>query len=452
MQLLKRYWRVAVIATGVLLVTLALVIVTSPNNKPNTTVATNPAATQNVAGGRLAKGSTVMTTDEQIASYQDKLRQSENAPDLARLGLAYLQKVREVTDPVYYTKAEGVFKKALQLDPVNFAAMEGMGSLNLSRHQFAQGLDWGLKAQKLQPRDTYAYGVMNDALIELGRYDEAVQILQTMIDIHPDLSSYSRVSYQRELHGEYDGAIEAMQQAVTSRGPTPENQAYVMYQLGLLYFNHNNLDQAENNFQQSLTVVPDYVYGLQGLARIKIARGDLNGAADLYSKITQRMPIEQFIIEYGDLLNTQGKTGEANRQYELVRSIDKIYKENGVNTDIEIALFNDDHDYNLTDNLSLAQVEYKARPSIKAADVLAWTLYKTGDFKQALDLETQALRLGTQDSLYYYHAGMINMKLGQSDAARSYLQKALNLNPNFSLLYQDQARKMLTQLGGTAVK
>ena len=36
-----------------------------------------------------------------------------------------------------------------------------------------------------------------DAQTELGRYDDAVQTLQTMIDMRPDLSSYSRISSRR---------------------------------------------------------------------------------------------------------------------------------------------------------------------------------------------------------------------------------------------------------------
>jgi len=57
-------------------------------------------------------------------------------------------------------------------------------------------------------------GVITDAQIELGRYSESVETLQSMVDLHPDMSSYSRVSYLRELHGDISGAIDMMQRAV----------------------------------------------------------------------------------------------------------------------------------------------------------------------------------------------------------------------------------------------
>ncbi len=63
----------------------------------------------------------------------------------------------------------------------------------------------------------------------------------------------------------------------------------------------------------------------------------------------------------------------------------------------------------------------------------------------------EALRLGTRNALMYYHAGMIAYKLGRKDLAADYLDKAIKLNPEFSLLYADQARKLLADLRGRGV-
>ncbi len=44
------------------------------------------------------------------------------------------------------------------------------------------------------------------AQLELGRYAAAGRSLRQMIDLRPDLASYARVSYFRELHGDFPGA------------------------------------------------------------------------------------------------------------------------------------------------------------------------------------------------------------------------------------------------------
>ena len=80
--------------------------------------------------------------------------------------------------------------------------MELMGALCLARHQFRDALAWGKRAKALAPSNSYVYDVITDAHVELGEYEQAIESLQHMMDIRPDLRSYSRVSYLRELTGD----------------------------------------------------------------------------------------------------------------------------------------------------------------------------------------------------------------------------------------------------------
>ena len=75
------------------------------------------------------------------------------------------------------------------------------------------------------------YGVIVDAQVELGRYATPRRSIQRMVDLKPDLASYARVSYFRELSGDMSGAVEAMRLAV-SAGGAPENSAFVQTLLG----------------------------------------------------------------------------------------------------------------------------------------------------------------------------------------------------------------------------
>ena len=58
----------------------------------------------------------------------------------------------------------------------------------------------------------------------------------------------------------------------------------------------------------------------------------------------------------------------------------------------------------------------------------------------------QALQLGTQDARLFFHAGMIWHRLGATDQARTYLQRALDTNPHFHLFYADLAARLLAEL------
>lgn len=385
--------------------------------------------------------------DDQIVSLQDTLRSHPDQGEAASLlGLAYLQKVRETGDPSYYPKADTLFRQALDRNDDDLNALIGLGTLALARHDFAAALDWGKQAAKLNPYHAASFGVIGDAEIELGRYDEAVATFQQMIDLRPDLTSYSRVSYVRELYGDLPGAIDAMERAAVAGAGRPEHVAWTQVQLGNLLFNRGDLDGAERRFNSSLQTLDGYVYGLAGLARVEAARGDFPAAITLYQQAIQSMPLPEFVIALGDLYSVAGQPDAAEQQYALVDAMQALYQENGVDTDVEMALFAADHNRDLDQALEKARAGYEKRPSIRAADVLAWTLYQTGDLANAEKYSQEALRLGTQDALLLFHAGMIQSALGNRDAAMGFLQQALTLNPHFSLLFADQAQSELARL------
>src|SRR5438874_1286244 len=194
-----------------------------------------------------------MGTNDVIAQTQAKLKTHPNdwqAVDL--LAGAYLQKVREVGDPSYYPKVETLLNRALAHDTADPEATTLMGSLALARHHFVAALDWGRRARRLDPASSRALGVIGDAEIELGRYPDALSSFQQMVDLRPDLSSYARVSYARELFGDVPGAIDAMQQAVEAGGPVPENSAYTRVLLGNLYFSVGRTREADSQYRRAL--------------------------------------------------------------------------------------------------------------------------------------------------------------------------------------------------------
>jgi tetratricopeptide (TPR) repeat protein len=158
------------------------------------------------------------------------------------------------------------------------------------------------------------------------------------------------------------------------------------------------------------------------------------------------IPIPEFVIALGDLYQVSGQEKKANQQYQLLITIEKLHRANGVDMDMEIALFNADHDRNLEETLALAREAYANRPSIHGADVLAWALYKTGNYEEARQYSEEELQLGTKDALKHFHAGMIALKLGDKPQAREYLEHALAINPHFSVLYADEAREILDSL------
>lgn len=387
------------------------------------------------------------TTTAQIEYLQEWLRtHPDDWQSYSQLGLAYLQRARETGDPTYYQKTEESLNKSLASRPDDYASVSAMGALALARHDFHSALEWAERAIEINPDRPYAYGVLADAQVELGRYEEAVATLQTMVDLRPDMNAFARISYLRELHGDTAGALEMMQQAVDSGVPNSENTVWLRTQLGNLYFNNGDVRNAELEYQRTLQDYPNYVYALAGLGRVHASRGEMEKAIDLLNQAVAVMPMPEFVITLGDLYHAGGDENAARQQYELVAAIEKIYRASGVDMDMEIALFNADHNQKLDETLALARNAYANRRSIHTADALAWALYKTGNYTEAQKYSVESLRLGTNDSLKLFHAGIIALQLSDEPRAREYLQRALEINPHFSVLYADEARKIVRSL------
>lgn len=412
----------------------------------------DPAAASALDGliGRDAAARSGTDLAAMVSGLQEALREDpDNGAAATQLGLAYLQLTRETGDPTYYPKAETLFAQALEQDDQDFAAMVGMGTLALARHDFAVALTWGEQARAVNPAHAPALGVIGDAQIEMGRYDEAVATFQAMVDLRPDLASYSRVSYARELYGDRQGALAAMEQAAQAGAGRAENVAWTQVQIGNLHAGGGDLDAAQQAYDAALRTLPGYVYALAGQSRIAAARGDFPTAIARYEAAIATLPLPEFAIALGDIYAVSGDAAGAERNYALVEAIQALYVANGADVDLELALFATDHPergLNPAETLVLAEEAYTRRPGVHAADVLAWARYRAGDLEGARSASEEARRLGTQDALMYFHAGVIAEARGDTAAARDLLTTALAIDPAFSLRYAPEARAILSRL------
>jgi tetratricopeptide (TPR) repeat protein len=392
-------------------------------------------------------GLSAFSTEAIISNLQTYLQtHPTDSSAYSNLGIAYLQKVRENGDPAYYTRADAALTKALALTPTDFRALTGAGALALARHQFQVALTLGQQAQAQNPYNASADAIVGDAHIELGQYPEAFDTFNHMVNLRPDLDAYARISYARELSGDRAGAVTAMQQAAEAGGSVGEATAWARVQLGNLYYDQGQTAEAGQTYQAALEAWPNYAYAEAGLANVWAAMGNTTQAISMYTQVVNTYPLPQFVISLGDLYAVTGQAPAAARTYDLVDAEEKLYIANGVDVDAELALFDADHNRQLPEALARARADYVRRPSVTVADMLAWTLYQSGDYAEAQQTMRQALHLGTRNALMFYHAGLIAYQLGQTAEAANYLEQAVTLNPHFSLLYADRARQLLAQL------
>lgn len=401
-----------------------------------------PHTTEANAGRGPATGADPLAAD--INTLQDRARRNPRDPvALGTLGLNYVQQAKITADPTYYPKADEVLKRSMALDSTdNFAAMGGMAALEAARHNFSKGLDWAKRAVAINPYNATLYGTLADAYTQLGRYSEAADAVQKMVDLKPGTPSLARASYAAELRGDTTTARTDMQRALQSAG-SPADQAFARYYLSEMAFNNGDPHHALTNVEEGLHAVPNDAPLLQIKARAEGALGKNTEAIADLTLAGQRLPLPEYVLQLGELQQSLGHTKQADQQYEIFRAEQKLFAANGVTLDSDAALFEADHGDHVQ-ALALARKSLQSRPFLDSQDALAWALHVNGQDKEALIASKKALALGTRNALFHYHRGMIQQSLGNTDAARDDLTRALAINPHFNPLHAPKARAALT--------
>lgn len=395
---------------------------------------------------KAAVSDNTFSTNPKINAAQKMIEKSPDAPaGYNHLAMAYIHLARENGDFRLNSTAVTAVNKALEIEPENEDAQKLHASLLLTFHEFPKALEAGKSLQQKYPQDYFVYGVLTDANVELGNYDEAVKNVQQMVDLKPTMESYARVSYVRSLYGDTEGAIQAMTTAAQSADPMDkEGRAWCIVHLGNEYFKAGHYKEAETAYDIALKTFPEYHFALAGKGLARMANGDYENAIKFLSQAQDRIPLTETVIALGDVYQKTGNTEKATEQYNLVEVIEQ--KLNLTTDQRRLALFWADHDTKLDEALEIAARQNTIQKDVLTKDVYAWCLYKKGRFEEAKAAMKEALRIKDKEARTFYHAGMIEKALNNKKEAREFLQKALQTNPAFDLLQADVAKAALQEL------
>ena len=382
-------------------------------------------------------------TDQAITKAIGKLHgKSDEAALWVNLGDALAQKLRDTNDPRYYAHAEAVYRQALKLDSKNVEALTGMAWVTGGRHEFDQSIAWADKAIAIEPAAVAARGIIGDAALELGDYEKAFDHYQAMMDLRPDLSSWSRGAYLLWLTGDKTKAVWLMDKAIKSGAPFAENVAWCRAKLAMMHFNDGALVPAQQVLDPVLKSSPHNLHVLLAAGKIAAARQDIPAAIRFYEAVLEGGPNHDALVALGDLHAAAGESKLAEDFYAKVESLHAAHLAGGVHDHMQMARFYADHDRNLVEALRLAE-QHKLTKNVIEADSLAWVYFKNGDQPRAIEAIKRALSQGTPDPELHYHAGMIAEAAGDHLSARRHLIQAIGLNPRFNPIQAPIAARTL---------
>lgn len=374
-----------------------------------------------------------------------------------KLASEYLQQLRETGDFAYLQLAGRAAKSSLAALPAeqNKGGLASLIQVQFASHDFVSVRENAKRLIELEPNKGYPFQFLGDAYLELGQYEDAEAAFREMESLG-GISALTKVAIQQRLarlaflHGDNKEAARrfgiALKIASTMIEPPKETVAWCQLQLGETAFATGDLKSAEKYFRASLTTFPDYFRSLAALGRLRAAQGDLTAAVEFYEKAVRILPDPVFVAALGDLYKLAGRTQDAEAQYALVEKIGQLSAASGTLYNRQLALFYADHDIKAEEAYTNAAKEYEVRRDIYGADAVAWTALKAGKITEAQTAIKDALRLGTKDAKFFYHAGMIEHASGNRTEAKRFLELSLKTNPGFDPLHSVNAKSVLEAL------
>lgn len=424
----RRTRRTAIIAGGLV---LGIAIVAAGAFGFRRDDAPTPAATPVVdvrLGGvtaRIGAGSIA----EMVAQLEARVEAFPNDDvALATLGIAYVEQARITGDPTRYGLADGVLASSFDAnDDDNFLAYAGLAAVAAARHDFATAERHALSGLDINPANATLWGVLSDAQIQLGKYDDGFASVERMGDLVPDIASITRSAYVAELTGDSEETRRLMQRAL-DEAFTGDDRAFALFQLGELKLGEGEPNQALGYFLDALEASPNDISALSGKAHALGQAGQIQTAAANYELLLERAPLADFMIEYGEFLDANGQTDEAEAWYDQARAQIEIDRANGVQPDAALIFFETDHG-DPGKALAMAEAAVEDRPFFELHEAHAWALYRNDRLADAAAAIEHAGEIGIQDPELHIRAALIHHALGDDEAAQAELATATQINP-----------------------
>ena len=389
-----------------------------------------------------------LTTDQLIQLYQGWVaKDPANISNRTLLAGAYVQKTRETTDFDYLNRASKVLDSVLA-EKQDYEALRLRNIVELTLHHFSQAADYARAMTVRRPNDVQSWGTLGDALLEMGRYDEARDAFTRMLKLKPGLMSYNRMGFYYFVTGDPERGIALMKSAVDAAAMYPENKAWCLVELGNIYFKTGRWSEAEQSYREAVAVFPSAHAAFAALGSVHAAQGKLAEAIENFKRAQAITPMVQYAGALYDLYTLTGKQDEARRQSDLVDVFARIEAAGGLKANRTLALIYANQDRNLDQALELAQADFTVRQDAYTSDVLAWALFKNRRTDEAWHTIQAALKLGAPEALFFYHAGMIARAMNKISDAKEYFGKALVLNAGFDVRQAAIARRALEEIHG----
>ncbi|PIU19010.1 MAG: hypothetical protein COT16_00385 [Elusimicrobia bacterium CG08_land_8_20_14_0_20_44_26] len=350
--------------------------------------------------------------DSAVKYYEQASKLSpENADVDFSLGRIYMKQKK-------YGRAGELFEKAVTKDPENPVMRLTLAVFYEAEKKWDKAVEQYREIYRINPASPNSILKAGEIYIKLGRMQEAKKIFTEVLEKEPENSSALMslaAIYERDK--QWDKVIDVLMKIHKINDGYPEVEMY----LGLAFMQSGSSDTAKEYFKRAVSIAPDNAALHYSLALIYIDAEEYLRAIDELEKC------EEYGGESSEVSFMKGvckdTLGDKETAYEFFKNAIKIDPENHRALNY-LSYSWAEEGKNLKQAMKYAEKALKLSPDNAAyIDTAGWIQYKSGNYKEALNLLKKASRL-MDDPVIWEHLGDAYLKLKKKDAARKAYSKA----------------------------
>lgn len=337
--------------------------------------------------------------------------------------------------------ADDLTRDALAADPTDLLAIETAARVALARQEYADALALADRAVARAPHRAVPDGLRADALLALGRYEEAFPIVDSRLRLRPDLPAYARASWAAELQGDVDAARVLMRLAADTAPAGSSGRRWADSRLIEINLRYGRLGRAEELIARA--EVEHRSGGDLALhrGRLAVARGELLAARRVYRRAAADRPTADLLAELAEIEHALGadeRAAERLAETSAALARDAEHRDNA----LERLAFGADWSVPGPGEVAAAREARRRQPSVIGDSVLAWVLARSGQCDEAAELARRSLRLGYRDPLARFRAAFAQACAGHRAAAQEIAADLIAETPHFSPRWASTAREI----------
>ncbi len=279
--------------------------------------------------------------------------------------------------------------------------------------------------------------LMADIDLQEGRQQDAQQQYETTLHTHRTWDNLARLANVLAMNGNFTRA-DALYHEAENEVTAKEMRAYawICVQRGVLAFKRGRHDEALAHYLRAGKAYSGYWLVDEHIAELYGAQRRFGEAIALYEQVIARAPRPEQFQAIGDLYVFMGQPDRARPWHDKALA---AYLESAQRGEVHyfhhLAGFYADVRDDGAEAAKWARKDLALRQNPATRDALAWALYRSGRFDEALAEMGQVLASGVQDAHVLMHAAMIHSAAGHSEQGTRFLQQAAALNPSFEAFH-----------------